>query len=97
MDTRACNRGDVNDRPLGAFQLFKQASRQHDRSKEVDPENMFPDASAVSIEDSRLPPSALGEIAALLTRACSPRDSSRCLISSIAERVSSGLARSTWM
>jgi hypothetical protein len=54
-------------------------------------------SSAVSIEDRRLPPSGLGEIAALLTRACSSRDSSRCLISSIAERVSSGSARSTWM
>ncbi len=38
----------------------------------------------VSIEDSRVPPSALGEIAALLTSACSSPSVSRCLISSIA-------------
>ena len=41
-------------------------------------------SSAVSIEPSRLPPSALGEIAALLTSACSSPFSSRCLISAIA-------------
>ena len=41
-------------------------------------------SSAVSIEESRLPPSALGEIAALLTSACNSPFSSRCLISEIA-------------
>jgi hypothetical protein len=47
--------------------------------------------------ESRLPPSAFGEIAALLTRACSSLLSSRRLISAIASFVLSSSARSTWM
>ena len=46
----------------------------------------------VSIEPSRLPPAALGEIAALLTSACSS-PLSRCLISAIAASVFSGLGQ----
>ena len=52
---------------------------------------------AVSIAPSRLPPSALGEIAALLTSACSSPSSSRVLISAIAASVLAASARSTWM
>src|SRR5262245_55997195 len=54
-------------------------------------------SSVVSIEESRLPPSALGEIAALLTSACNSPSVSRRLISSMACPVFSGSARSTWM
>src|SRR6516165_3594454 len=43
----------------------------------------------VSSEERRVPPLALGEIAALLTRACSSPLSSRCLMSVIAESVRS--------
>jgi hypothetical protein len=50
----------------------------------------------VSIEPSRLPPSALGEMAALLTSACSS-PLSRRLTSAIAASVFSASARSTWM
>src|SRR5262245_3557957 len=50
----------------------------------------------VSSVPSRVPPVALGEIAALLTSACSS-PSSRRLVSAIASSVLSGLDRSTWM
>src|SRR6266404_6255885 len=52
---------------------------------------------SVSIEPSRLPPSAFGEIAALLTSACSAPLSSRSRISAIARVVSAWSARSTWI
>jgi len=51
----------------------------------------------VSSDPSRLPPSAFGEIAALLTSACSSWPSIRRLISSIAAIVLASSARSTWM
>ena len=54
-------------------------------------------STVVSIEDSREPPSAFGEIAALFTSACNSPFSSRSLISAIAATVPAGSARSTWM
>src|ERR1700716_4261560 len=52
---------------------------------------------SVSIEPSRRPPSAFGEIAALLTSACRSPPSSRSRISEIARVGSAWSARSTWM
>ncbi len=52
---------------------------------------------SVSIEPSRPPSAAFGEIAALLTSACSAPPSSRWRISEIARVVSAWSARSTWM
>jgi hypothetical protein len=47
--------------------------------------------------ESRVPPSAFGDIAALLINACNSLLSSRRLISAIASFVLSSSARSTWM
>jgi hypothetical protein len=52
---------------------------------------------SVSTEPSREPPGPFGEIAALLTSACSMPPSSRLRMSVIARAVSRGLPRSTWM
>src|SRR5262249_48675953 len=52
---------------------------------------------SVSTVPSRPPPLPFGEIAALLTSACSSPPSSRFLISATARMVSSESARSTWM
>ena len=43
MHARARDRGDVDDRALGARELLDQAARQHDRRKEVDAEHLAPD------------------------------------------------------
>src|SRR3982074_3255036 len=51
---------------------------------------------SVSMAPSRLPPAAFGEIAALLTSACSAPPSRRWRISEIARVVSAWSARSTW-
>src|SRR3954453_6744530 len=52
---------------------------------------------SVSIEPSLEPPAPFGEIAALLTSACSMPPSRRSRMSEIARVVSAGVARSTWI
>ena len=42
MHVRAGDRGDIDHRALGRFQLVKQTARQHDRRKEVDLKDVMP-------------------------------------------------------
>ena len=83
--------------PLAAFNSSSNPRAIMIGAKKLTRNTWLQVSTSVSIEPSRLPPSALGEIAALLTSACSAPPSSLSRISEIARVVSAWSARSTWM
>jgi hypothetical protein len=82
--------------PLTAFSSFTSPRANMIGAKKFTWNTWRHTSAVVSSEPSRLPPSPLGEIAALFTSACSSWPSIRRLISSMAERVLASSARLTW-
>src|SRR5450759_2541755 len=96
VHARAGNGGDVHHRALDRLQFVHQSRASMIGAKKLTWNTWRHTSAVVSSEPSRLPPSPLGEIAALFTSACSSWPSIRRLISSMAERVLASSARLTW-